>query len=468
MIYTPDWERLARALERVASAHGDLEESKAAICNAIADKKIAVRVTVGRSHRHSGMTFASRNVGVPVRLNPDDFDWTQSRPLAPWRIGPQPGEHYTWIGGWQPEPISLIELRAKHVTKVLLGHNREVDASIISRAQATQLVGMARFAGDWVGRLTRRERYLLDRHGLGPGPQPGTLHQAAYDPFAEINEGEEHTETEGARSRHWLMQWQRAWVGKWQKERGFTGPKFARAKFEMELIEAFPWKVNDVAPISWSPPGQLTASRLLIELSNEPTIWLSNAVNLMAFGNENAPKERHLIECAFRRRQATTVLFEAARRDIVRLIGSPDVERDHSDPIPPRYFDIPRNLGDPDNCITTDLDRASDAAFSAAFDGKHQKWFNVRVDGPSFVAWLRSRVSPSHTDEHAAKSLATRRQPSRDRAKRALADIYSDNIPDQAVEPNSILCRKVGAWLKKYNLAEVKDDTILRAAGRRK
>jgi len=54
MIYTPDWELLADALQRVVSAHEDLEVSKAAICNAIADKKISVRVVCherGRSTR---------------------------------------------------------------------------------------------------------------------------------------------------------------------------------------------------------------------------------------------------------------------------------------------------------------------------------------------------------------------------------------------------------------------------------
>ena len=107
MIYTPDWETLANALERVVSTHGDLVESKIAICKAVADKKIGVRVTVDRRHhRHSGTTFTGGNVDVPARLNPDDFDWTQSRPLQPWRIGPRPGEHYTWIGGWNPKSMS--------------------------------------------------------------------------------------------------------------------------------------------------------------------------------------------------------------------------------------------------------------------------------------------------------------------------------------------------------------------------
>jgi hypothetical protein len=61
-----------------------------------------------------------------------------------------------------------------------------------------------------------------------------------------------------------------------------------------------------------------------------------------------------------------------------------------------------------------------------------------------------------------------RRQPSRERAKKALEALYQGKIPDQDSEPNKILCGKVGAWLENSNLPEVKTDTILRAAGRRK
>jgi hypothetical protein len=119
MIYTPDWELLAHALDRVVLTHGDLEKSKAAICGAVADRRIAVRVTVSRGSRYGGRTYAAGNVDIPKRIDPDDFDWVQSSPLRPWRIGPQAGEHYAWIGGWEPEPIELIELRRIDVTAVL-------------------------------------------------------------------------------------------------------------------------------------------------------------------------------------------------------------------------------------------------------------------------------------------------------------------------------------------------------------
>jgi hypothetical protein len=53
-------------------------------------------------------------------------------------------------------------------------------------------------------------------------------------------------------------------------------------------------------------------------------------------------------------------------------------------------------------------------------------------------------------------------------ALRAIAEIYPDGVPDQAAEPNSKLCRRVGEKLKAAGLPEVSDDTILRAADRRR
>ena len=91
-----------------------------------------------------------------------------------------------------------------------------------------------------------------------------------------------------------------------------------------------------------------------------------------------------------------------------------------------------------------------------------------RDQKPGFLAHLIGNTTvnvqdvepPSSTQRKAAR-------PSRDRARKALQDIYGDVIPDQAAEPNSILLRHVSRWLKEKKLSEVSDDTILRAAGRR-
>src|SRR5262249_3150409 len=96
----PDFEPLSDTLRRVlATANVREEEAKRDICAAVADGKIALRVRVAASSlSFRGQTFPQENVGVPKRLKPDDFDWVQSRPLKPWWIGPQPGQHYFWDG----------------------------------------------------------------------------------------------------------------------------------------------------------------------------------------------------------------------------------------------------------------------------------------------------------------------------------------------------------------------------------
>jgi hypothetical protein len=118
--YTPDWEPIADALRRVMGTGLSENEAKADLCHAMADKKIGVRVRVAASAPDMrGRVFSGGNVGVPTHINSGDLDWVHSRPLKPWRIGPKPGEHYTWISGWEHRPIDLIELSPRDVTTVL-------------------------------------------------------------------------------------------------------------------------------------------------------------------------------------------------------------------------------------------------------------------------------------------------------------------------------------------------------------
>jgi hypothetical protein len=62
----------------------------------------------------------------------------------------------------------------------------------------------------------------------------------------------------------------------------------------------------------------------------------------------------------------------------------------------------------------------------------------------------------------------SRRRPALERAGDVIKKLYPNDVPDQATEPNAILCRKVGKWLKANSMPEVSDPTILRAAHRRK
>ena len=281
MIYTPDWGSLAHALERVVSTHGDLEKSKTAICDAIGDRKITVRVTVDRRpHRNSGRTFADGNIDIPNRICPADLDWIQSRPLRPWRIGPQPGEHYTWIGGWKPEPIELLELRNVDVTTVLRCEKSK-DHTDSGNAMATDEF----ISYDEAFEVLCKKAGVM---GFGVQVQAGTMHSCGYNPFADMQQTDEDRQ-------------QHKRIHKWLKEMGFTGQKFPAAEFE-RLTEMFPdtpsrraeppavaaaprahLLIYQCLHVPWTPPRELTES-VLLNYQEEPRIRLSAVVNLMAFG----------------------------------------------------------------------------------------------------------------------------------------------------------------------------------------
>jgi hypothetical protein len=67
-----------------------------------------------------------------------------------------------------------------------------------------------------------------------------------------------------------------------------------------------------------------------------------------------------------------------------------------------------------------------------------------------------------------AEGTEGRNRPTLERAQNAINELYPNGVPEQAVLPNLVLCRCVGDKLKKSGLPNVSDDTILRAAGRRR
>jgi hypothetical protein len=69
--------------------------------------------------------------------------------------------------------------------------------------------------------------------------------------------------------------------------------------------------------------------------------------------------------------------------------------------------------------------------------------------------------------EKAGVARRPRTQSERGRAKRALAALYGDKVPDQSACPNGHLNDQVNRWLKARQEPSVKLDTLLRAAGRR-
>jgi hypothetical protein len=140
MPYVPDWEPLAEAPERVMATGVTEHQAKADISNAIADRKIAVRVLVDESERDvGGQTLPVPNIGVPPRLKPEDFDWPRSRPLPAWQTGPTSVvEHYFPTWSWTPRKIALIELSTADVTSVLCISTNSIGALGARQGYATK------------------------------------------------------------------------------------------------------------------------------------------------------------------------------------------------------------------------------------------------------------------------------------------------------------------------------------------
>ena len=66
------------------------------------------------------------------------------------------------------------------------------------------------------------------------------------------------------------------------------------------------------------------------------------------------------------------------------------------------------------------------------------------------------------------RSRRDKSRPALELARGAIKELYPNGVPDQTTERNTILCGKVGDWLKSNKRSDVSDATILRAAGRRK
>jgi hypothetical protein len=100
----------------------------------------------------------------------------------------------------------------------------------------------------------------------------------------------------------------------------------------------------------------------------------------------------------------------------------------------------------------------------------HLEWMEVSRDDVSKVVC----IEPAHeqTAARGVRAAAARArgksQPALERARGAIGELYPKGVPEQAVEPNTNLCRRVGEKLKQAGLPGVSDDTILRASGRRK
>ncbi len=118
-------------------------------------------------------------------------------------------------------------------------------------------------------------------------------------------------------------------------------------------------------------------------------------------------------------------------------------------------------------------------AIDHSLDGHHGRSYLAHCWIPRrlFERWLaRHRLpeSPPRFEPLGEQSVQLKQQsrkkrrPSFERAQVAIKALYPNAVPDQAIEPNASLCRRVSKKLKELELPDVSDDTILRAAGRRK
>jgi hypothetical protein len=133
------------------------------------------------------------------------------------------------------------------------------------------------------------------------------------------------------------------------------------------------------------------------------------------------------------------------------------------------------NVGVPAHLKPDDLDWAKSCPFAqweiGPRPGEHYAWNwayrpldLIELSTADVIEILCSGTQP-HSRPQRVRGKA---RPALECAQIAIKAVYSNRLPDQATVQNKILCRRVGDKLKELKLREVSDDTILRAAGRRK
>ena len=99
MRYTPTWEPIAEALERVVATGLSKSDAQRDLCRAIADRGIAIRIHLTANHGLPARAISGSSLEIPPRLSPSHVDWKHSRPSegSPLWLGPsqRPGEPVT-------------------------------------------------------------------------------------------------------------------------------------------------------------------------------------------------------------------------------------------------------------------------------------------------------------------------------------------------------------------------------------
>jgi hypothetical protein len=257
----------------------------------------------------------------------------------------------------------------------------------------------------------------------------------------------------------------------------------------MAIDERASWEAFQASP--WKPPASLETA---LSKVRGPRVWLSHAVDIMAFGDEGVPVEPEqrsrrrgfIMEVAARRCQASRALCQATQNGALSIRGSRNGDSDASERIPSEYFDTPRRLGSEDNSLETDPDKIPTDKSTRA-RREHQKWFNVRIDCGSLIAWLRGPSSTNSEnlagkiDRHESSSAAQEplikpregSSPVGRSLKAALDQAFPEGVPDA---PLSHIYEKIAATaaFRTRGLSKTKlqnqsyDTTIKRLLGRAK
>jgi hypothetical protein len=124
MLFELPWWRLSEAVARVIEATGvTQEEARIGICRAIAGRAIKIKCKLGKRVADEfgpGPALEGQDFHLPDQINPQDFDWENSRPKDPW---PVRRERFRPPGLWY---LEWIELFADDVTKALFStQNRD-------------------------------------------------------------------------------------------------------------------------------------------------------------------------------------------------------------------------------------------------------------------------------------------------------------------------------------------------------
>jgi hypothetical protein len=119
MTDVPSWERLADALKRVTENGMAKSDAQAALCRAIMERAVRVRVFIGNLEGADFFLYegiGNTGLKIPPNLAAEGVDWVQSRPLNPWR---EPREGVGAIfEDWHRDQIDVF---SADVTRVLCG-----------------------------------------------------------------------------------------------------------------------------------------------------------------------------------------------------------------------------------------------------------------------------------------------------------------------------------------------------------